>query len=338
MLQFVRSGPKIIMLEPTDFDMFDNFIKGLSFFRREFDVSINDDFRERGIFGQLDKDSTLVYTVNHLTDDSVETGFGKAYIIDERIENIMMKIINYREQLVKRIRLTPQLIMMRIVGNDEKVVSRLIKDFEGELVEFSEVLKGKSKGAYICLTHEDIDHRLNHKAFLTHTIYADRDFSQVLSYLERYSLKYVNIGLENKEWYELNIKIYDSSELFKEQYDRLVYIIDQLNLGLIAGESWATDAALVFKSVGVYKVKLFTYYPPSKIKKILVGLEYTADGKRLVDFDLYHRRKKIYWDTLKTNEIYKKEPVGIDSRKYLESKLTEEQLNHLLMLESRLGK
>jgi hypothetical protein len=336
MLRFYRSLPRIVLVEPFDFVQFDNFMKELPCFRQTFKVSIGAEFQRQSNFDELSERSILVYTVEKLTEESVDRGYRSAYILEVDIESFMMAIMNDERRLVMHIRQSPQMMVMKTVGNIEKVVDKLVKDLNGESVEFSQMLRGKSKGAYLCLTKENVDHTLMFKDFYSHSIYTEMSFRELKEYIAHYSLKYVNVGLENKDWYELSIKIYDSYGRFKEQYDRLTYVIDLLNMGLIAGESWGTDAATVFLSVGIYKVKLMTFFKPEEIKRMLVALEYDLNGNRMVDFDLFYRKRKIHWDCLKTKEVFKKIPVGIEARKYLISQMTDEQFNILKKMEKEL--
>jgi hypothetical protein len=66
-------------------------------------------------------------------------------------------------------------------------------------------------------------------------------------------------------------------------------------MGMVLGESWTKDFAVMLYWVLTYQVRLFTFHTPAEIKKILMALEYSVEGDRLVDFDLYYKNKKIYW-------------------------------------------
>jgi hypothetical protein len=328
--------PRVLMVQPTDFDNFDLYIRNAPLFRLSYEPSIGESFQSRGNFDLLTKKSVLIYTVEALTDESVETGYRTAYVIDSSIDQVMMYIINSKEKIIEKIRQTPQMAVMKIVGDIDKVVKKLVEDLDGEISEFSQESKGKSSGSYLCLTEENIDKTLVFNEIYPKSIYTTMSFESLMSHLARYNLKYVNVGLENNEWYEMSIKIYDSYGRFEEQYKRLVYVIDTLNLGLIAGESWGTDAAMVFLAVGIYKIKLFTYMTPIEIKRVLVALEYDREGNRLVDFDLYYRKKKIHWDLVKFEKTKGKEANGIKAREAFEKRLESEQIAILDKMENEL--
>jgi len=101
------------------------------------------------------------------------------------------------------------------------------------------------------------------------------------------------------------------------------YIFEKLKMGMILGETWGTDIASVFQTVGIYKVRFFTFKEPLEIKKILVGLEYLEDGERICDYDLYWKRKKYHWDQVRTETVKGKRELGVYYRDCIMS-----QLNH----------
>ena len=66
----------------------------------------------------------------------------------------------------------------------------------------------------------------------------------------------------------------------------------------------------------------------------MVALEYTIDGKRLVDFDLYHKNKKISWlDVSPANRKVKKVDEVKAYRQSMYDKLMPEDINTLESME-----
>ncbi len=190
MLRFYRSLPRIILLEPFDFEQFEDFIKELPSFRFSFKVNVGEEFQQQSNFNELSERSILVYTVEKLTEESVETGYRNAYIMEMDIESFMMAIINDKRCLIRNIRQSPQMMVLKTVGNIDKVVEKLIKDLNGEIVEFSHMLRGKSKGSYLCLTEENVDHTLMFEDFYSHSIYTEMNFRELKDFIAHYSLKY----------------------------------------------------------------------------------------------------------------------------------------------------
>ncbi len=99
--------------------------------------------------------------------------------------------------------------------------------------------------------------------------------------------------LENRQWNELEIRIYDSWGRYLDHYERLRAVLESLEAGMILGEGWGKDYAHILMAVKIYRLRLFTFLPAQTIKEILMGLEYGADGSRLVDFDLFSGKEKI---------------------------------------------
>jgi len=82
-------------------------------------------------------------------------------------------------------------------------------------------------------------------------------------------------------------------------------------------------------------VRLFTFYTPVEVKKILMALEYTIEGKRLVDFDLYYKNKKVYWYEVNKNRGKGKEKLDEAKlyRQDLYKKLNPEDIETLEAME-----
>lgn len=143
-------------------------------------------------------------------------------------------------------------------------------------------------------------------------------------------LRLITQSLTDSQWYELRINIYDSYGRYKEHYDRLMFVLSKLEIGMVLGESWTKDYAVMLYSVLTYQVRLFTFFKPIEVKKLLMALEYTADGKRLVDFDLYYKNKKIHWSSVsKAKGKQNKHEDASSYRKDLYAKLKPEDVKKL---------
>ena len=113
--------------------------------------------------------------------------------------------------------------------------------------------------------------------------------------------------------------------------------MEKLELGIILGETWGTDAAIFF-SVGVYKVRFFTFLTPLRIKQVLLGLEYLDDGTRLVDYDIYNKKKKIHWGDVKPEQMTSSPKVEISNfyRDGILSKLSDSEKETLYEMEKEI--
>ncbi len=91
-------------------------------------------------------------------------------------------------------------------------------------------------------------------------------------------------------------------------------------------------------SVLAYQIKLFTFYKPEEIKRILIGLEFDEEGKRLVDFDLYYRNKKISWVDIDRKKARKdKIEEAVKYRKALLEQLSKEEEKELKAMEDKIN-
>ncbi|HSN66458.1 MAG TPA: hypothetical protein VLS94_07445, partial [Fusibacter sp.] len=152
-----------------------------------------------------------------------------------------------------------------------------------------------------------------------------------------HGLQYLNVGISNKDWFEIEIRIFDRYSAYKLHYDRLLEVIESLELGYVLGESWSKDYPRLFMSVVVYRIRFFTFNEPSMIKNMLLGMEYLSDGTRIVDYDVYYNQKKLYW----TDQREKKDPatrhlLGLKYREEILSRLSQESVDKLTRLEEEI--
>ena len=136
------------------------------------------------------------------------------------------------------------------------------------------------------------------------------------------------------EWNELTIKIYDTERHYEENIERLMTVIEDLDLGFIVGEGWDWDYPRPFMRVPVYKLKLLTWEKPERVKFLLKGIEYVG-YKRLCDIDVFVKGKKIHWTTL--GKYDSKFELAKAAREELEKHLSEDVLKRLRELDEKLA-
>jgi hypothetical protein len=329
MLSLVRSGPKILILESPRLAELEKILGELC------GDKIVEHAKPREFVECADENMTILYIVSEMRDLLDLNDFVDMYVIDEEPLLILEKLYEEKaRKAIKQVRLGPRLLIMKTIGEIDQIVKAVAVDYDGSVEATSQILQEHKGGTVVLFTKETINKSLEFHAIHKDAVYINRYFSEVIRHLSKHVYKYINAGLDYKDWNALTIKIYDSYEHYDLHYDRLVYVIEKLGLGLIIGETWGTDAATVFWSVGVYKVKLMTYYSVDTIKKILVGLEYLDDGKRIVDYDLFQKRKKIHWDDIRGNRRIGKKELGIELREAIKEKLTNEELKELKTMEN----
>lgn len=294
-----------------------------------------------GITSFLDDTSTvLMFTQKMAPKLSFEyEDFEYIAVVNMYSEDILIKLVQLKENLeIQDIRSTPQMILMRTTGNEDKYISAVNRDIKGELILSDEMFEGYGSGTMIVFSNKKIKGPLAIDEVHPSVIYTNRAYKGVLKYLNNNRVKYVNASIGNKDWSELIIKIYDSYELYDLHYKRISMVLNELDCGLILGESWGRDAALSFLSVGVYQIRLFTYLEPLEIKKLAMALEYDTNGNRMVDFDLFTKRKKYSWTQVRVNKIKNRDDLGNYYRNKLVMELNEDTLFELLALELKANK
>lgn len=263
----------------------------------------------------------------------------KIVLVNEASTIILGTIINsHKCYLIDRVDLGPASVVMRIAGDERKLIERLKEMFSGKEVELIEGIGlGEKDDTIIALTNKAINGPVPPEDFLETKILIPKPIREVQQTLRLEALRLITQALDDSQWYELRINIYDSNGKYEENYKRLMFILSKLEVGMVLGESWTKDYAVMLFSVLTYQVRLFTFYTPYEVKKLLMALEYTVDGKRLVDFDLYYKNKKVHWhEPDKSKDRKNKVELSISYRKNLYEKLKPEDIEILENMEKNL--
>ncbi|MPL95957.1 hypothetical protein SDC9_42131 [bioreactor metagenome] len=238
------------------------------------------------------------------------------------------------------VRIMPRLLFFRVFGEKERVIGQIARDYSAERGRLRSVLRVSKKGSIaVCFTAKPLNRPLSLADMMDEVLHVEGvSFETLLNSLRSRALWYFSEGLENRQWNELEIRIYDSWGRYLDHYERLRIVLESLEAGMILGEGWGKDFAHILMAVKIYRLRLFTFLPPSTIKEILIGLEYGADGSRLVDFDLYSGKEKISWGGLggKGKERGERGSMGTALRAKLFSQLFPEDRQHLQEWESRI--
>lgn len=254
-------------------------------------------------------------------------------------EDVLIELIKNKEAIdIKNIRTTPRVIIMRTTGDANKFIETVKKDAKGQAIAKNLIFEKYGQGSFIFFTDESISSPIGLESFHDTVVYSEIKVSKLIHRLNNNRVKYVSSSIDHKDWAELTIKIYDSYENYELQYRRLILVLEEMNCGLILGEGWGRDAALTFHSVGVYQLRLFTYLDPKEVKKILLGLEYNQKRKRIVDYDLFSKKKKIYWTNLREKRNQDRDELGLSFRNDIFEHLNEALKVKLLALELQIEK
>ncbi|WP_026476913.1 hypothetical protein [Alkaliphilus transvaalensis] len=327
---FLRMGPRFLFIRSDEIEEVKNFLinhlEGLN-------------IQLPGGLDVATEDSTLCFLTEPNKEKTLVEDAKEIILVNEVSSVCLSEIINsHIEKWVHRVDMGPSWMVMRVAGDEKKIMHRLVEDFQGELVNWEDgICKGEKGDTLLTLTHKPINSVLGEKDLIFPIILLPHPASQIYKKLRIEGTRFITQNLKEGQWYELRINIYDSSGKYQENYDRLIHILSKLELGMILGETWTKDHALALFSVLAYQIRLFTYCTPHEIKKILMGLEYTLEGYRLVDYDLYYRNKKISWvDIEKKKGKRRKVDESKIYREELYTKLTSKDIQFLESIEEKL--
>jgi hypothetical protein len=332
MVSLVRSGPRSLLITTSQKEKFIDYLcHDLGGVVVEMET----------VMKRSEENHTIVYIIEYENKDMTEYRKTEALVVfmDPLVLACRLREI-VKEGLIETMRSGPQVLILRSAGNLGAVVDKVREDFEGELASFDECSEnGFEDRTIIGITDKPIYRPMAADDFHPQFIRIDQDYFKIKQVLRRHSIKYLNLGVGSKGWSSLEIRIYDSFGAYELHYKRLLTVLDALQIGLLTGESWSKDQPRALLFIDVYSIKLLTFYSPQEIKRILFGLEYLEDGRRIIDYDLFENGKKIQWSSLfkKEKNIVKKEKA-IETRGELFSKLGDNTIQELQELEKEILK
>ncbi|MFP4010109.1 MAG: hypothetical protein ACLFUM_00265 [Spirochaetaceae bacterium] len=190
--------------------------------------------------------------------------------------------------------LGPGSILLRVAGDGQAVLEELQRRYPGSCGTFEETIEaGEAEDTIVALSNQPINRGLDTSRLIAPQILIRRPAHELFPQLRNEGVRFITESLDRKAWYELRINIYDVSGDYDIHYRRLVLVLDDLDIGMILGESWTRDHALSLFSVLAYQLRLFTLSEPVEVKRVLMGLEADENGRRIADMDLYYRNRKV---------------------------------------------
>jgi len=327
MISLARQGCQSMIVETEDPVLFEK--KVLWAFDYEFT-----DFKTA--FDTSDGTRIIVMLTRRIKTSNSSKDMDRIYSVGSDAASFLCYLLNLENQgIFRSVRLSPKVILLRLMGDVDRAVDRIESHFKASRASFEKLLDEKGAGTLIAFTEKSLQKSISISDIHPVSLFTESSSPSILGHLGIHSLEYLNLCLHNRDWNELDIKIYDSYGNFELHYRRLLFMVEALEAGLILGESWGRDAASVFQSVGIYRVRLFTFLPPVEIKKILTGLEYLENGKRIVDMDLYAKKNKIRWTELRTPQAKEKAELGKIHHKILLDRLSDKQAAHFASLNAQ---
>jgi hypothetical protein len=241
---------------------------------------------------------------------------------------------------IRDISVTPPNIVMRLIGNLDAAIDQIAVDFKAkdasgpylaEHIDESSVL--------VTFTSEPINRPVPYTSFYGRALLVDKPYGQLLVFLRAKAQEYLNIAMGSPDWNEVEITMFDAMDQFNLHYNRLITVLQGLDVGLIVGEAWVPEYTIIMRKSEVYQVRLLTPISAQEIKRIALALEYDDGGMRVVDFDVYFKNKKLSWQSeLKQHKGYTRDRIGVLHRKRLLSSLPAEAKAMLRKLDSDIEK
>ncbi len=329
MVELLRTGPGILLIDSQEEEKVKEY----------FDADSG-----QGLFSLMDAFSfasegeTIVLLTS--SDERVLKGSDEknALVISDEPSVILTGLINSGFSCkIKKTKIVSRTIIMRAMGDMEKVFDELQETYhgdEGSLMEF--INSNLEQGVIIALTDKSLNRQVTlSDIYMEKCLLVTENYFTLYKELRSNALRYLNSGLKNKIWYEMDIRIYDMYGAFQLHFDRLMNVLTELEMGIVLGSAWSKDYPKMLLAVDVYSVRFFTFYDPKYIKKILLGMEYVDDGTRIVDYDLYMGRKKISWRDLTKDKKMTRDALGLHFRKETMTNLTQLEAKKIYQMEEK---
>lgn len=330
MLSMIRSGPKMLLISTPEPVLLGQYLKkhygGIQgSFTQIFDAT-------------KEEHSIVILTQGNLEQAIPVSAVQDAYSLPVEMDSLLCALISDGMNVyIRQVRMAPQMILLRGMGDLNKSLSLLQEDYPGETGSVMELMNRYSDhGAVVALTDKPLHLVCGLGDIYPEARHIPMPYGTLFKALRAHALKYLNAGIGNRDWFELEIRIFDRLSAYDVHYKRLIQMIEGLELGLVLGESWGKDSPRFMMTVDVYRVRLMSLWDPEEIKRYLVGLEYLADGMRIADHDMYLNRKKISWNEVAKGYAKTREDLGTLYRSKILDKLTAEEKEAFTALEDEI--
>ena len=258
----------------------------------------------------------------------------------ERASEILCLIINKRlADKIERVRITPPNIIMRLLGDPDRAIDQIAADFKARETETGNLMQNQDEEAVLVnFTSEPLNQVVKTEDFHRRALLIDKPYGQLLTFLRARAQEYLNMAMGSPDWNEIAITLFDAMDQYNLHYQRLVTVLQGLDVGIVVSESWEPEYTVAMRKSEVYQVRLITPLPPQAIKGIAMGLEYDEEGRRVVDLDVYDKKRKIGWASEKGIHGGSRADIGLMHRNSLLDSLPPEAKAVLLNFDLRINK
>ncbi len=255
----------------------------------------------------------------------------RGFLIHDSAKAVLARIINEGIP-VEKVHVESTLILLRVPANVEETLKLVAEKYGGEVMTIRDAFdEGEAGDTIIGVTKKKLNSPIGPED-IEGAVLIRRHFLDVYRELS-IDVPVLLLRLM-PEWNEITIKIYDTNKRYEENIERLMMVIEDLDIGFIVGEGWDWDYPRPFMRVPVYKLKLLTWEKPERVKFLLKGIEYHG-YKRLCDIDVFVEGKKIHWTSL--GKYDSKFELAKAAREELEKNLSEDVIERLRELDKKLA-
>lgn len=255
----------------------------------------------------LGKDTQAVKSIVCVVNDSsAEAGETLYFGMEQNMEYVLCNLMEDRvKSLIASIRALPQVVVFNSLGEHAPVVDKIQTEFQCERTSAKELIaRENNEGVILAFLMQENE---TGRAFYQDMLFIQQPLADLVSYLRIHAPRYLAKAFAPNDWHMVDLRIFDRYEVYDLQYKRLVKAIQALNLGYIVTETWNREVSTFSEAVGTYHIRLLTFLEPIELKKMLMGLEYSASNHRLVDLDVIWHNKKISWRNLLDNKEIRKQ-------------------------------
>ncbi|WP_324735414.1 hypothetical protein VFC49_09800 [Thermococcus sp. SY098] len=323
-MRLLRFGPSLVFVRGEKLDELERFIE--NFFDAE-RMSVNEALKESWEF-----ETIVVPTLSEEWKTYIENPNQEAFLVRMRCDSVLKELFNSKAP-VERINLGPHIILFRVPKGSKNAETLLASRYNGELVTLIEgIEKGEERDTLLVLTEKKLNTPIGLEDIKASLLFK-KDFVKFYKTLS-IDLPVIMHKVLPEGWNEITIRLYDNMKRYEENIERLLLVLEDLDLGYAVSEGWDWDYPRPFMRIRVYKIKLITWEDPLRIKFLLKGLEYRG-YKRLADIDVFVEGKKLHWiDVAEKHES--KFELAKAAREELERLLSEDVKKKLHKIEAKL--
>lgn len=293
MLRLVSTGPRIIAVRTKEQQ------KVADYFLEQFDCVV---MEQIGMGIDTEKTRCIICIV----DEEANAATAKYLGVYQPVEFILCQLMTaqVREQITA-IRALPPVVVFNGMGNVNAVMEKMLQEFPCESAGLEALLhRENNEGVLLVFLVEDA---VGQRKFHDKLLFVRQDYAGLLKYLSIHAPRYLSKAFAPDVWHMVDLRIFDRYEAYDVQYKRILEAVEMLGLGHIVTETWDREVTAFADPLGTYRIRLMTFLKPLELKKLLIGLEYSQGGSRIVDLDLFWHGKKISWkDLLDDKETRKK--------------------------------